>query len=113
MSTKTSTAELQRMTQNELRQDIALHTAEYAKMRMGIGMQKEKNHALFKSKRREIARMKTVLTSMEKNQKKPMNPKIPTKPTQSLESSVSSVSLDSTKKPSQSDKKPVKVSRSK
>ncbi len=69
MSTKTSTIELSRMTPAELRQDIALHIGEYAKMRMGIGMQKEKNHALFKSKRREIAKMKTVLTAMEANQK--------------------------------------------
>ncbi len=95
MSTKTSTAELQRMTQDELRQDIALHTAEYAKMRMGIGMQKEKNHALFKSKRREIARMKTVLAGMQQG------------------APVSKKSAVSKELPSQSDKKPVKVSRSK
>lgn len=95
MSTNTSTIELQRMTQDELRQDIALHTAEYAKMRMGIGMQKEKNHALFKSKRREIARMKTVLAGMRQS------------------APVSKKSAVSKELPSQSDKKPVKVSRSK
>lgn len=107
MSTKTSTIELSRMTPAELRQDIALHIGEYAKMRMGIGMQKEKNHALFKSKRREIARMKTVQTAMEKNPTKSMDPK---KTTKSLESSVSP---DSSKKSSQSVKKPVKVPSSK
>ncbi len=94
MSTNTSTAELQRMTQDELRQDIALHTAEYAKMRMGIGMQKEKNHALYKSKRREIARMKTVLAGMRRG------------------APISKKSAVSKELPSQSDKKPVKVSRS-
>ncbi|MSR67903.1 50S ribosomal protein L29 [Candidatus Peribacteria bacterium] len=67
MSTVASTTELQRMTPVELRQEIALHQSEYAKMRMGVEMQKEKNHALYKAKRREIARMKTVETGMKKS----------------------------------------------
>ena len=66
MSTPTSNTELMRMTPDELRRDIALHRTEYAKMRMGVEMQKEKNHAMYKSKRREIARMLTALTTMKK-----------------------------------------------
>lgn len=67
MKTSTTTTELLRMTPKELRQEIALHRTEYAKMRMGVEMQKEKNHAQYKAKRREIARMNTILTAMMKN----------------------------------------------
>lgn len=100
MSTKnTSTTELRRMTPQELRREIAMHRTEYAKMRMGVEMQKEKNHALYKAKRREIARMKTVETSMMNNVAQP-------------ETSKKSVK-DSEQSPSQTKKKSVKVPRSK
>ena len=58
------------MTPTELRREIVAARSEYAAMRMGIEMQKEKNHARFKTKRRGIARMSTVLRGMEKNQGK-------------------------------------------
>lgn len=100
MSTKNvSSAELRRMTPKELRQEIAMHRTEYAKMRMGVEMQKEKNHALYKSKRREIARMKTIETAMAKNPSKPEN--------------AEKTATESKQLPSQAKKKPVKVSRSK
>lgn len=101
MKTKTLNTELRRMTEVELRRDIAMHVTEYAKIRMGVEMQKEKNHALSKSKRREIARMKTVLTEM-------MNPK-----NRKNAKSVATTAADSPKKPSQTVKKTVKVPRSK
>lgn len=105
MKTKTLNTELRRMTADELRRDIAMHVTEYAKIRMGVEMQKEKNHALSKSKRREIARMKTVLSEM-------MNPKHQ-KNVKTVANSASSSVTDSPKKPSQTAKKPVKVPRSK
>ncbi len=107
MSTSSTTTELRRMTKEELRQDIALHTAEYAKMRMGIEMQKEKNHALYKSKRREIATMKTVLTEMEKNPVQPSKPSVSSDPVKELKAEKPK------NKASQTVKKPVKVTRSK
>lgn len=64
MKNRTPTNELLRMTVVELRREIAAHQIEYAKLRMGVEMQKEKNHALSKSKRRDIARMQTVLTQL-------------------------------------------------
>ncbi len=102
MSTNTSTTELQRMTPKELRQEIALHQSEYAKMRMGVEMQKEKNHALYKAKRREIARMKTVETAMKNG--------VPTVTTEKKTSKISDVA---DKTASQAKKKTVKVPRSK
>ena len=68
MKTTLSTIELSRMTQTELRRDIAVARTEYAAMRMGVEMQTEKNHARFKAKRRDIARMSTVLTALGANQ---------------------------------------------
>ena len=70
MNASLSTAELSRMTATELRRSVIVARNEYAAMRMAIEMQTEKNHARFKAKRREIARMSTVLTAMEKSPKK-------------------------------------------
>ncbi len=98
MSTTTSVAELQRMTPDELRREINLHRTEYAKMRMGIQMQKEKNHALFLSKRREIARMETVMTQMRAVAKPVKKAAIPAKKaSQVKEKSVKSTGSKSKK----------------
>ncbi len=67
MSGPLSITELQRMTLPELRRDLRLKHAETARMRMSIEMQSEKNHALYRSMKREIARMTMVLRQMEKN----------------------------------------------
>ncbi len=96
MKNQTSTTELSRMTADELRRDLAMHRIEYAKMRMDIELQKEKNHALFKQKRKEIARMSTVLTAMQRGQK---TTKVP--------------AAESVQKASQPTKKPVKRSGTK
>ncbi len=101
MSTITPIAELQRMTPEELRREIGMRRVEYAKMRLGIEMQKEKNHAAFKSRRKEIARMMTVLTSMKKMEKK------------EVKQATKKISSDSSGKASQTVKKPVKRSGAK
>ena len=67
MKNKTPITELQRMTPDELRRDLTLRRAEAAKMRIAIGMQSEKNHALYRTHRRDIARMTMVLQQMMKN----------------------------------------------
>ena len=101
MKKSTSITELKRMTHDELRRDIALHRTEYAKMRMGIEMQKEKNHAAFKAKRKDIARMMTVMTQMKNG-------------TMAAPAKAAKASAPvSAEKPSQSAKKPVKSSGSK
>ncbi|OGJ61908.1 50S ribosomal protein L29 [Candidatus Peribacteria bacterium RIFCSPLOWO2_01_FULL_51_18] len=69
MSTESRVAELMRMSPDELRKEICLRRAECAKMRMGIGVQSEKNHALYRTKRRELARMLTVLGQLDKDEK--------------------------------------------
>ncbi len=74
-------------------------------MRMDVEMQKQKNHALYKSKRREIARMKTALTTMESG-KKSQSKEI-------LSGVVTKISSNSSEKPSQAKKKSVKGVRSK
>jgi ribosomal protein L29 len=64
MSTFHSTIELKRMSPDELRKEIYVRRAECAKMRIGLRTQSEKDHALYRRKRREIARMLTVLGGM-------------------------------------------------
>jgi ribosomal protein L29 len=67
MSTKkTPITELQRMTPAELRRELLIKRAEVAKMRIGIEMQSEKNHALYHQNKKEIARMTMVLKGMER-----------------------------------------------
>ena len=102
MKNSTATTEFQRMTQDELRREILMRRVEYAKMRMGVEMQKEKNHALYKRKRKEIARMSTVLNAM-RNPKSPMN-----SASLSSVSSDTSVASESSPNASQAAKKPVK-----
>ncbi|MFA5799574.1 MAG: 50S ribosomal protein L29 [Candidatus Peribacteraceae bacterium] len=69
MSIDISTAELRRMSPDELRKEVILRKAECAKMRIGLKAQGEKNHALYRNKRREIARLLTVLRELERNRK--------------------------------------------
>ena len=66
MSTRLSTTELKRLTADELRREIAAKRLEVAKMRLGLELQKDKNHALYRRTRREIPRMLTVLAEVEK-----------------------------------------------
>lgn len=65
MSTFHSLAELRRMSDKELRKEIFVLRAECAKMHIGLRTQSEKNHALYRRKRREIARMLTVVDGMK------------------------------------------------
>ena len=108
MKTSTTTIELARMTPKELRQELLVARTEYAKMRMAVEMQTEKNHAKFKMKRRDIARMASMLTSMEKNTSvsEKVEKKMDVGPT------ISSVSPKTRKTPSQSGKKSVQGVRS-
>ena len=105
MSTKqTSISELQRMSPKELRRDILLKRAETAKLRLNIDMQVEKNHAMHKREKKEIARMVMVLKNMERNGKP--------QPEKKTAPAVVAVA-ETTKKASQSTKKTVKDSGSK
>lgn len=75
MKNVTPITELQRMTPDELRRDLTLKRAEASKMRIAIGMQSEKNHALYRAHRRDIARMTMVLGQMMKSPNAPPAPK--------------------------------------
>ena len=108
MKTSTATIELARMTPKELRQELLVARTGYAKMRMAVEMQTEKNHAKFKMKRRDIARMASMLILMEKNTS--VSDKAKKKP--DVEAIVSSVSPKIRKTPSQSTKKSVQGVRS-
>jgi ribosomal protein L29 len=66
MSTRVSVPELKRMSADELRKEVYLRRVECAKMSIGIKAQSEKNHALYRQKRLEIARMLTVLNQLPK-----------------------------------------------
>ncbi len=105
MKNQTPTTELQRMTPDELRRDIAVHRIEYAKMRMGVEMQKEKNHALFKSKRKEIARMMTVLNMMKKVAPAVKAPVAPAAKTEKTEKKSSQAKKKSVQRPGTKSKK--------
>lgn len=105
MSNKnTSITELQRMSASELRRELLTKRAEVAKMRMNIEMQSEKNHALYKRNKKEVARMTMVLKQIERTGgKKDVSKDVP----------VPTETEIPKKKASQSAKKPVKRSGSK
>jgi ribosomal protein L29 len=67
MSTSVAITDLKRMTASELRKEIMVKRAEAAKMRMGLEMQSEKNHAAYRVAKRDLARMSMVLADMEKS----------------------------------------------
>ncbi len=109
----TSTTELHRMTMTELRRELLVKRVEYAKMRLGIEMQKEKNHARFKTMRKEIARMSTILTGMQKGQEEQRGQKATPLDKKTSVTSVTSVPSVPSEKASQVVKKSVKSPRSK
>lgn len=104
MSTFLSTTELERMTPQELGKELQLKRAECAKMRIGLTMQSEKNSALYRTHRRDIARMTMVYKKMQKNPAAVMPKK-----EKSVTAAKSPVSAP---KASQKAKKPVKGSSS-
>lgn len=99
MSKNVSITELSRMTASELRKELQMKRAELAKMRMGLAMQSEKNHALYKAHKKDVARMSMVLMHLASGASAPV--------TKKPEKAVSS------EKPSQEPKKSVKRSGSK
>ncbi len=56
--------ELAKMSAAELTRELKQKRTEAAKMRLGLTIQKEKNHAAYRLLRRDIARMCMVLGSM-------------------------------------------------
>ncbi len=69
MKTSVIIPELQRLAPKELERELKLKMAEAAHMRLGLEIQKEKNHAAYKALRKDIARMTMVLGQMkQKNQ---------------------------------------------
>ncbi len=66
MTTLHSTTDLQRMTLSELKKEVNALRSEAARLRLAIEMQGEKNHAQYRTMRRSIARMLTVVTMKEK-----------------------------------------------
>ncbi len=105
MKNQTSTTELQRMTPDELRLEIAVRRIEYAKMRIGVEMQKEKNHAHFKTRRKEIARMMTVLNMMKKVAPVAKVPVIVAEKTEKTEKKSSQTKKKSVQRPGTKSKK--------
>lgn len=100
MTKKTPVAELSRMTVSELRKELQVKRAELAKMRLGLAMQSEKNHALYKAHKKDVARMCMILGQLEK--KAPL----------SAPAKVEAEKV-AKEKPSQTAKKPVKGTGSK
>ncbi|MFA6259723.1 MAG: 50S ribosomal protein L29 [Candidatus Peribacteraceae bacterium] len=62
MAQHASMKELLNMSVDDVRRDVREQRATVAKLSMGIRMGKEKNSALYKREKRQIARMLTVLT---------------------------------------------------
>ncbi len=62
-------SELRKMLPAELKREIAMKQSEAGKIRLGIELGKEKNHAQLRVLRREIARMRTVEEEMRKGLK--------------------------------------------
>ncbi len=97
MTTLHSTTDLQRMTLPELRKEVSTLRAEAARVRLAIEMQGEKNHAQYRTLRRGVARMLTVITMKEKGDK-------------GAQTEAPSASKVSARKTSQTKKKPVQDS---
>ncbi len=58
-------AELIKMNESELRQEIRSHQTELQKARMNIRLNKEKDTAQYRRNRRQLARMHTALTMVQ------------------------------------------------
>ncbi|MDD5055466.1 MAG: 50S ribosomal protein L29 [Candidatus Peribacteraceae bacterium] len=109
MTKSSPIAELKRMSAVELRKELSRTSASYARHRIGITMQSEKNHAACRLMRRDIARMTMVLHDLEKNRKSEKNQHNQ----MNIQRESSSVSSDSSLSSGSSAEKPVKRVRSK
>ncbi|NLG07047.1 50S ribosomal protein L29, partial [Candidatus Peribacteria bacterium] len=67
MAQHASMKELLNMSVDDVRRDVREQRATVAKLSMGIRMGKEKNSALYKREKRQIARMLTVLTQKRRS----------------------------------------------
>lgn len=85
MSSPISVKDLRQMSPQDLLKDIDDAKASIAKSRLGITLGKEKNHAVLRHMRRNIARMETVRMEMRanglKNEKSPATIAAPKKET--------------------------------
>lgn len=68
MSTTVSTAELRSMNFADLSKEVQQQKFEVAKLSMHVRLQKEKNVAKYKSAKKKLAQMNTVLTEKTKEQ---------------------------------------------
>jgi ribosomal protein L29 len=68
MSKQTSIIELRKMQPVDLRKEIREQEVTVAKLRLGVQLQKEKDHAKYKREKVQLARMKTVLTEKQTEQ---------------------------------------------
>lgn len=62
MAATASLTELRKMQIADLQKDITAQKVQVAKLRLGVTMQKEKDHARYKREKRQLAKMLTVLT---------------------------------------------------
>lgn len=69
MKSSVSIVELKRATPTELRKELMTRRGQLAKMRIGISMRSEKNHAAYRALRRDIARIEMVRMAMQGSQK--------------------------------------------
>lgn len=60
MSNRTSIKELQKMSQEDLRKEIATQENTVVKLRLGVKLGKEKDSAKYIREKKQLARMKTV-----------------------------------------------------
>ncbi len=101
MTPNSAMTELKRLPLPELRRELGAKRVEAAKMRMGLKMQSEKNHAAYRTVRRDIARMSMAVRDLEKAA--PVAVKSAEKTSQTSKKAVQSAS--STAKPATSRRK--------
>ncbi|MBI3619395.1 50S ribosomal protein L29 [Candidatus Peregrinibacteria bacterium] len=70
MSTTLTTSDLRNMQKEDLVREIRSHRMTLRKMRLGIRMKKEKDTAKYRSEKRTLARMLTILTTLQNRPKK-------------------------------------------
>ena len=84
MKTSIAIPELERMSPSELQRELKIKRAEAARMRLGLEMQKEKDHAAYRVLRKDIARMSMIAERMKKSKKNEKSEKNTNKTTSKL-----------------------------
>jgi ribosomal protein L29 len=90
MPKSVSATELRKMSASDLRKEIVTQRNEVAKMKLAVEARSQKDTAHFRSERRSLARLLTVLNQVEPTEGTPLKAKSKTSKVSASKSSTSS-----------------------